>query len=159
MMHERSVPPLTIEWVAGPGEAWRTTISAMGEPRAWRSVSVLSLIIALAAGVLTGSTGSPWSMAVVVAAVTFVGYLAVIQALIMLSVYLRNRKICVPGRRWASGADEHVLRVDTPDRTMLLDRVAIRTATRSGSVVVLRLRTGEATAVPAPLLPVEMLGR
>lgn len=158
-MQERSVPPLAIEWVAQPGEAWRTTISAMGEPRAWRSVSVLSAIVAVAAGVIAVGTGSRWPTAAVVVVVTFLGYLALIQVLIMVSVYLRNRKICVPGRRWASGADERVLRIDTPDRTMLLDRVAIRSATRSGSVVVLRLRTGEATAVPARLLPVEMLGR
>ncbi|WP_166906485.1 hypothetical protein [Mycobacterium sp. DL440] len=150
---QRSIPPVTVEWVAGDGDARRATISAFQHPRAWLRVSVGSLIAAAVVAAIVASAGSGWVIAAIVFVGMFVAYVVLLQLISLAQVYRLNRRICVPGSHWASGTDDGVLRFDCPDRTLVLDRDAVRSTRRSGTVVVFRMRTGDAIAVPAALLP------
>ncbi|MGJ6127054.1 hypothetical protein QN239_31180 [Mycolicibacterium sp. Y3] len=150
---------MTIHWVAGDGDARRATISAFARPRAWLRVGIGSLVAAAAVAGIAVAAGARAAAAGMLLLGTFAGYLALLQLVSMALVYRRNKRICAAGSRWAAGSDEQVLRFDCPDRTLVLDRSAIRSARRSGTVVVLRMNAGDTFAVPGVLLPDAALQR
>lgn len=159
MTDDRSMPPIAVRWVARKGDPRRIVVSALTSPRVLRRTFVIAAILSALEALICLISGSGGWIALLVFGIAVVGISALLFLCQGLGGYLRNKRTVLPESRWAAGADAAVLRIDTPTKTLLIDRSAIRSIARWRFIVTLTLRAGEVILVPAELLPVQLLGQ
>lgn len=146
------IPETTIEWTAQKGDARRATLSSLKSGKVWLGVTAISFAAAaVVAAIQEGGRG--WAAVLTMFALLFVGYAALMLVLILVVVHLTNRRVLAAGARWASGVNDHALRIDTPAVTMLFSRSRIQSIRRTGTLTVLRTPPATSIAVPSILLP------
>lgn len=146
------IPETTIEWTARKGDARRATLSSLKSWKVWLGVATVSFVgTTLVTVAEVGDSG--WTVALTMFAILFVGYAALIIGVILFIVHLTNRRVLAAGAHWASGINDHAIRIDTPAVTILLPRSGIRSIRRTGSLTALRTQPASSIAVPSILIP------
>ncbi len=146
------IPETTIEWTAQPGDARRATLSSLKSPKVWLGVTAIAFVTA-AAVTAVQADGDRWNVALTLFGLLFVGYTTLAIGIILGVVHLTNRRVLAAGAQWASGVNDHAIRIDTPAVTMLFSRSGILSIRRTGTLTVLRTPPATSIAVPSVLLP------
>ncbi len=148
-----AVPPVTVEWVAQPGDARRATLDFLLRRRTW----IRPLLIGLAVGVVVTAvcvaTGSGWPLGLTIGAAFFAGVVLEMVLVAFIVVYRHNRKGLAAGARWAAGSDAARIRFDSPISTVVLDRANVQSIERSRHVAVLTVPPKHRLGIPVALLP------
>ncbi|MGV0904690.1 MULTISPECIES: hypothetical protein [Mycobacteriaceae] len=146
------IPETTIEWTAQRGDARRATLSSLKSTKVWLGVTAIALVTAAVVTVVQAK-GDYWVAALTMFGILLIGYTALAIGIMLAVVHLTNRRVLAAGAQWASGINDHAIRIDTPAVTMLISRSGLRSIRRTGTLTVLRTPAAGSIAVPSILLP------
>lgn len=146
------IPETSIEWTAQRGDARRATLSSVKSVKVWAGVAAIALVAAVVVTAIQAG-GARWTVVLIMFGILLVGYTVLALGIILAVVHLTNRRVLAPGAPWASGVNEHSIRIDTPAATMLFSRSGLRSIRRTGTLTVLRTPSAGSIAVPSILLP------
>lgn len=146
------MPPLTVEWVARPGDLRRATLSVLRQRRFWVRSFVIGLIVGVVVAAVCIATGSGWPLGLLIGGCFFLGLSLEVLLLCLVAAWRQNRKVLRAGTRWAAGSDAQRIRIENRINTIIIARENIKGFRRVGSLFVLQLREGEVFAIPMALL-------
>lgn len=146
------MPPITVEWVAQPGDVRRATLSALRQRRFWMRSLVIGMVVGVIVAAVCIATGSGWPLGLLIGGCFFLGLSLEMILLCLFAAWRQNRKVLRAGTRWAAGSDAKRIRIENQINTIIIARENIEGFRRVGSLFVLRLREGEVFAIPVALL-------
>ncbi|AUN38767.1 LapA family protein [Tsukamurella tyrosinosolvens] len=146
------IPPITVEWVAQPGDLRRASLSVLRQRRFWVRSLVIGLVVGVIVAAVCIATGSGWPLGLLIGGCFFLGLSLEILLICLFAAWRQNRKVLRAGTRWAAGSDATRIRIDNRINTIIIARSDIEGFRRVGSLFVLQLPEGEVLAIPAALL-------
>ncbi|KXO94359.1 hypothetical protein AXK57_21125 [Tsukamurella pulmonis] len=145
------IPDTTVEWVAGPGDARRATLSVIRSRRLWRRTLLLAVVVGLVAATICIATGSGWLLGAAIGGGFFALVAVELPIVALVCAWLQNRRVLRPGARWAAGSNATRIRIDSPVNTIVLERANLESVQPAWAMVLLTVRPAQHFAVPAPL--------